>query len=76
MPATANDVPDKIRALQIKLYLAAKRSPTRRFHALYDKVHRGDILERAWKEVEQNRGAAGIGGVSIEAIRQPEWTTS
>ncbi|HEY8695309.1 MAG TPA: group II intron reverse transcriptase/maturase [Chloroflexota bacterium] len=70
MPATANNVPDKIRALQIKLYLAAKRSPTRRFHALYDKVHRRDIMERAWKEVEQNRGAAGVDGVSIEAIRQ------
>ena len=51
MPATANNVPDKIRALQIKLYLAAKRSPTRRFHALYDKAHRRDILERAWKQV-------------------------
>jgi len=70
MPATANDIPDKIRGLQIKLYLAAKRSPTRRFHALYDKAHRRDILERAWQQVEQNRGAAGVDGVSIEAIRQ------
>jgi len=70
MPATANNVPDKIRDLQVKLYLAAKRSPTRRFHALYDKAHRRDILERAWKQVEQNRGAAGVDGVSIEAIRQ------
>jgi len=51
MPATANNVPDKIRDLQVKLYLAAKRSPTRRFHALYDKAHRRDILERAWKQV-------------------------
>ena len=70
MPATANDGPDKIRDLQIKLYLAAKRSPTRRFHALYDKVYRRDILERAWRAVEHNRGAAGVDGVSIEAIRQ------
>ncbi len=70
MPATANDVPDKIQDLQIKLYLAAKRSPTRRFHALYDKVHRRDILERAWQDVKRNRGAAGVDGMDIEAIRQ------
>ncbi len=66
----ANDAQDKVRDLQIKLYLAAKRSPTRRFHALYDKVHRRDVLERAWQEVEKNQGAAGVDGVSIEAIQE------
>ena len=65
----AKDAQDKVRDFQIKLYLAAKRSPTRRFHALYDKVYRRDILERAWREVEENRGAAGVDGVSIEAIK-------
>ena len=44
MPAGANDALDQTRRLQIKLYLAAKRSPTRRFHALYDKVYRTDVL--------------------------------
>jgi hypothetical protein len=53
----ANDILDKTRELQIKLYRAAKRSPTRRFHALFDKVFRRDILERAWEEVRRNRGA-------------------
>jgi RNA-directed DNA polymerase len=66
----ANDAQDKVRDLQIKLYLAAKRSPTRRFHALYDKVHRRDVLERAWREVEENHGAAGGDGVRIEAIQE------
>jgi len=66
----ANDAQDKVRDFQIKLYLAAKRSPTRRFHALYDKVHRRDVLERAWREVEENHGAAGVDGVSIEAIQE------
>jgi RNA-directed DNA polymerase len=66
----ANDAQDKVRDLQIKLYLAAKRSPTRRFHALYDKVHRRDVLERAWREVEENHGTAGVDGVSIEAIQE------
>lgn len=66
----AKDAQDKVRDFQIKLYLAAKRSPTRRFHALYDKVYRRDVLERAWREVEENHGAAGVDGVSIEAIKE------
>lgn len=61
MPPAANDTPDKIRRLQIKLYLAAKRSPNRRFHALYDKVQRTDVLERAWHLVKTNRGCPGSG---------------
>src|SRR6266540_2376150 len=55
----ANDTLDTTRELQRKLYRAAKRSPARRFHALYDKVYRRDILERGWEEVRGNRGATG-----------------
>ena len=50
----ANDTRDRTRELQHKLYRAAKESPTRRFHALYDKVHRADVLGRAWSEVAAN----------------------
>lgn len=39
------------RALQHVLYRSAKQDPHRRFHALFDKVARSDILERAWGEV-------------------------
>jgi hypothetical protein len=53
----ANDTLDKTRELQNRLYRAAKRSPARRFHALYDKVHREDFLWRAWVEVARNGGA-------------------
>lgn len=60
---------DPTRRLQRKLYRAAKQSRDRRFHALYDKVHRTDILWRAWQEVARNRGAAGVDEVSIEAIK-------
>jgi RNA-directed DNA polymerase len=68
----ANDVQrgqiDLTRRLQRKLYRAAKQSPARRFHALYDKVHRTDILWRAWQEVAKKRGAPGVDAASIEAI--------
>jgi hypothetical protein len=60
---------DPTRRLQRKLYRAVKQSRDRRFHALYDKVHRTDILWRAWQEVARNRGAAGVDEVSIEAIK-------
>ena len=50
----ANDTIDAARRLQRALYRAAKASPERRFHALYDKVYREDILARAWQEVRAN----------------------
>lgn len=53
---TANNIKDKVRKLQVKLYLSAKDNKKRRYHALYDKVYRIDILERAWKEVKENSG--------------------
>src|SRR5215217_8744808 len=59
---------DKVRALQRVLYRSAKQQPTRRFHALFDKVARGDILERAWDEVRANRGAPGVDGITIQAV--------
>ncbi|MHB8670797.1 MAG: reverse transcriptase domain-containing protein [Acidimicrobiales bacterium] len=51
---------DKVQVLQWTLYRAAKADPGQRFHALYDKVHRRDVLERAWEQVRRNRGAPGI----------------
>ena len=69
----ANDVRkgnDPTRILQRKLYRAAKQSCTRRFHALYDKVHRMDVLWRAWREVARNGGSPGVDGVTIDTIRE------
>jgi RNA-directed DNA polymerase len=66
----ANDAQDKVQELQTKLYQAAKWSPTRRFHALYDKVHRKDVLWRAWGDVAKNGGAPGVDGVTIAQIEE------
>jgi RNA-directed DNA polymerase len=66
----ANGTQDKVQELQDKLYQAAKLSPTRRFHALYDKVHRRDFLWRAWVNVARNGGAPGVDGVSIAHIEE------
>lgn len=65
-----NNAKDKVRELQIKLYLSAKASKTRRFHALYDKIYRMDILEKAWKNVKVNKGSAGIDEVTIKEIEE------
>jgi len=66
----ANNIIDAARRLRRALYQAAKASGTRRFHALYDKVYRKDILEWAWREVKANGGAAGIDGATVEGIEQ------
>ena len=47
---------DRVRALQRVLYRCARQDRNRRFHALHDKVARGDVLWRAWGEVRANRG--------------------
>lgn len=64
----ANNTIEKVRQLQRKLYLAAKGNNKRKFHALYDKVCRQDILKEAWKRVKSNGGAGGIDGVKLQDI--------
>ena len=65
-----NNSKEKVRQLQNKLYLTAKKCDSRRFHALYDKVYRDDILFEAWKRVKANKGSSGVDGIRIEDIEE------
>jgi RNA-directed DNA polymerase len=61
---------DAVRALQRVLYRSAKHEPERRFHALYDKLTRSDVMWRAWVDVATNQGAPGVDGVTIATITE------
>ena len=67
-PEGRHPVPANVRRLQNRLWAAAKQSPGRRFHALYDRIYRSDVLEEAWRRVRANRGAAGIDGLTLAAV--------
>ena len=54
------ELTEEVPQLRRRLWVAAKRQPGRRFHALYAQVHRGDFLREAWRLVKANRGAAGV----------------
>jgi len=70
MVARPNNPIEKVRELQRRLYIAAKRNGERRFHALYDRIWRSDVLLEAWKRVRNNKGAAGIDGETLAMIEQ------
>jgi hypothetical protein len=61
---------DKVRALQHTLYRTAKADPGRRFHALWDKVLRRDVLWRAWVAVRANNGAPGVDRTTLDWIEK------
>ncbi len=70
-PAALGSVPsDPVRALQHALYRAAKADPGRRFHALWDKVLRRDVLWRAWVMVRRNNGAPGIDKTTLAEVEE------
>jgi len=70
MVARPNHPTENVRQLQRRLYIAAKCNQERRFHALYDRIWRSDVLLEAWKRVRSNKGAAGIDGVTLAMVEQ------
>ena len=70
MLETAKNPNEKVRQLQRRLWVCAKTSRTRRFHALYDRIYRSDVLWEAWKRVRSNKGAAGVDEITLRSIEE------
>ena len=70
MTERSNNPVDKVRELQRRLWVAAKQAKTRRFHALYDRIWRSDVLWEAWNRVRANGGAAGVDKETFDDIER------
>ena len=60
--------PEKLQKLQQALHAKAKESPDFRFYALYDKIHREDILAHAYRLGRSNGGNPGVYSEEFPAI--------
>ena len=60
--------PPSVQELQTALHAKAKEDPSFRFYALYDKVHREDVLQYAYARCKSNKGAAGVDEERFEDI--------
>ena len=60
--------PRTVEKLQATLHAKAKGSPDHRFHALYDKVYRSDVLDHAYRLCRRNGGVAGVDEQTFEDI--------
>src|SRR5438132_1204879 len=68
--------PLSVQKLQVALHAKAKSSDDYRFYALYDKIHRQDVLAQAWAQCRANKGAPGVDRqdfADIEAYGVERW---
>ncbi|MGI2262028.1 hypothetical protein ACRRVA_01800 [Candidatus Cardinium hertigii] len=61
---------EKVRVLQNKLHQAAKKDKKRTFGILYDKVCQLEVLWVSWLRVQKNKGAPGVDGRTVLAIKE------
>ena len=61
--------PFSVQKLQTALHAKAKESPNFRFHALYDKVYRKDVLAFAYERCKSQRRSSGSGQPDIREHR-------
>jgi len=67
-PCGRHELPVKLSRLRRKLNQKAKQEPKFRFYAVYDRIYRIDVLQAAYAQVRQNKGAPGVDGVSFADI--------
>ena len=67
-PGLPTPAKTKVQKLQKSLHAKAKAEASYRFYSLWDKVHRGDVLEEAWRQCRRNGGAPGVDEEDFEAI--------
>jgi RNA-directed DNA polymerase len=68
--------PKSVQKLQTALHAKAKAEAGYRFYALYDKIHREDILAHAYTQCRSNKGAPGVDGqefADVEAYGMQRW---
>jgi group II intron reverse transcriptase/maturase len=68
--------PKSVQKLQTALHAKAKAEAGYRFYALYDKIHREDILAHAYAQCRSNKGAPGVDGqdfADLEAYGEQRW---
>ena len=68
--------PKSVQKLQTALHAKAKTEAGYRFYALYDKIHREDVLAHAYAQCRSNRGAPGVDEqdfADVEAYGVQRW---
>ena len=61
---------ERVRLLQLKLYLKAKQEISYKFYIVYDKLFQKHLLEEAYKRVKSNKGSAGVDKQTFDDVEK------